>query len=212
MGESDGISGLFRCLYNHPSYPLTLEHRRARPLELALTQNYLKDAQGILDDILTKGSKNGQALIRISSSPDSYTQSHEEFLSLYLPGFLQQRTAHRKHRRKHRMRRDADVAVGDAVAPDAAADVAEPRRKRRKHRTEERGIKAEERVEERVEERLPVVSEEEQQKLQGEVGKKLAKLETQMKDKRLAEGVGCGEEVGGTVGVLFFPLGQYSEA
>ena len=76
VGESDGISGLLRCLYNHPSYPMMQEHQKAVPLQLGLGGNYIKDAQGLMNDILAKGSKDGKApKIRICSSPESYLKT-----------------------------------------------------------------------------------------------------------------------------------------
>ncbi|CAE7324797.1 unnamed protein product [Symbiodinium natans] len=92
-GEQDGFSGLLRCLYNHPSYPMMQEHRKAAPLQLRMSGNYIRDAQRLLDDILANGCKDGKALIRLCPNADPYVQDHEEFLSVFLPDFMQQRGA-----------------------------------------------------------------------------------------------------------------------
>ena len=179
VGESDGISGLLRCLYNHPSYPMMQEHQKAAPLQLGLGGNYIKDAQGLLDDILAKGSKDGKASkIRICSSPESYIQGHEEFLSLFLSGnFLQQRGPPGNHvadgaitlrsRSRKRQKRKAAAAAA-APAPEAPAPAPEGHRRRRKEKMEKTEVK---------EAAQTLLSEEDHKKLQAEVGKKLQKLE-----------------------------------
>lgn len=179
-GESDGLSALLRCFYNHPSYPVMQEPRKALPLHLSMGGNYIRDAQRLLDDIIAKGSKDGKALIRICQGPESYLQDHEEFLSVYLPNFLQQKSAERppptasapaitlrsRSRRRRRSRKEAAAAAlpAPAVAP------AEGHRRRRKEKPPEA-------PKEVPVAQTPVLSEEEQKKLQAEVGRKLQKLD-----------------------------------
>ena len=152
VGENDGISALLRCLYNHPSYPLMQEHRKAIPLQLCVAGNYIKDAQRLLDDIQIKGSKDGKALIRICPGPEPYIQDHEEFLSVYLPDFMHQR----------------------AQAP-ATGGITLRSRSRRRRKRKKQSLPAVTETPEVAQ--TPVLSEEEQKKLQGEVGKKLQKLD-----------------------------------
>ena len=203
VGESDGISGLLRCLYNHPSYPMMQEHQKAVPLQLGLGGNYIKDAQGLMNDILAKGSKDGKApKIRICSSPESYLQDHEEFLSLFLAGnFLQQRggppgnhapdasaitVRSRSRRRQKRKAQQAQQAQQVAQAQPQPAPVAVPEapppaapaaehghRRRRKEKTEAKEAPQAPQAPAQV----PLLSEEDHKKLQAEVGKKLQKLE-----------------------------------
>lgn len=214
-GEQDGFSGLLRCLYNHPSYPMMQEHRKAAPLQLRMSGNYIRDAQRLLDDILANGCKDGKALIRLCPSADPYVQEHEEFLSVFLPDFLQQRgtdgqlpshsgrngqdatatpitlRSRGRSRSRKRRRRKAEAEAAAAGAPAApppevpaqapapAADGHRSRRRKEKHK-EQPNTAAAPPVKEApppATAQAPVISEEEQKKLQAEVGKKLAKLE-----------------------------------
>jgi len=218
-GENDGVSGLLRCLYNHPSYPMMQEHRKAAPLSLRMGGNYIREAQRLLDDILAKGCKDGKALIRLCQGPEPYVQDHEEFLSVFLPEFMVQRGADgqiphagtngqestatpitlrsRSRRRRKRKEAEAGAAAAPAQVPaaelppqatPAAAEGHRPRRRKEKHK-EQANAAAAPAVKEAapVSAQAPVLSEEEQKKLQSEVGRKLAKLEGLPSDESTCE-------------------------
>ena len=170
-------------------------HRKAAPLQLRLGGNYIKDPQKLLNDILSKGCKDGKSLIRICTGPEPYIQEHEEYLSVYLPGFLQQRTtdtpaeapAQQSRSRRRRRRAEAEAAATPLApaappAPPAPAEPAERPRRRRKAKVE-----AESAAIEVTQPALAVLSEEEQKKLQGEVGKKLQKLDGLPSDQSTCE-------------------------
>lgn len=202
VGEQDGISALLRCLYNHPSYPMMQEHRKAVPLQLGLGGNYINNPQALLNDILAKGSKDGKSSkIRICSSPESYIQEHEEFLSIFLAGnFLLQRGtgAHpppgtngqgaeaaitlRSRSRRRRKRKEAAAAAPPAPADEAPAAHGHSRRRRKEKEAvapeaPPAAAPAAAPAAPVPPAQAPLLSEEEHQKLQGEVGKKLQKLE-----------------------------------
>ena len=170
------------------------EHRKAVPLQLGLGGNYIKDPQALLNDILTKGSKDGKSSkIRICSSPESYIQEHEEFLSIFLAGnFLQQRGTGappagtngqgaeaaitlRSRSRRRRKRKEAAAAAPPAPADAPAAHGHSRRRRKEKEAVAPEAPPAA--APAAAPAQTPLLSEEEHQKLQGEVGKKLQKLE-----------------------------------
>lgn len=174
------------------------EHRKAVPLQLGLGGNYINNPQALLNDILAKGSKDGKSSkIRICSSPESYIQEHEEFLSIFLAGnFLLQRGtgAHpppgtngqgaeaaitlRSRSRRRRKRKEAAAAAPPAPADEAPAAHGHSRRRRKeKEAVAPEAPPAAAPAAPVPPAQAPLLSEEEHQKLQGEVGKKLQKLE-----------------------------------
>lgn len=108
---NDPISGLMRCLYNHPSYPQMIKSRSGRvkvvPLTLRLGGNGVKDPARLLKAIETKVGKH-RVLIR--PKPDPYEHKGEEFLSVCLPDFLEQTASSSKeHARKTKRSRSGHV-------------------------------------------------------------------------------------------------------
>jgi len=198
---SDCVSALLRCLYNHRSYPVMLEPRKVLPFNLRLSGNFISHPQRIMVDIVAKGFKDGKSMIRICEGADSYMQPHEEFLSVHMPNFLQQRTSGdhihiapqpqeappadaplrlRSRSRKRRRRKEAEAAAAaPAAAPPApaapeAVPLAEGNRQRRRKKKEDASGQPAEAVKEA---QPALLTEEEQKKLQASVKEKLGKCQ-----------------------------------
>lgn len=206
----EAISALFRCLYNHSSYPVVMQQeqpRRVLPITMRLAGNYIQHTGSLIEDILKKGIKDGRQLIRVCSGPDSYVQSHEEFLSMYLPDISHQQVPNaepaalpptqpaleasnagirlRSRSRRRRRRKEApEVAPTPAPVPaptpaPAPAEVPpQPeRQRRRKKHTEPVEAPANGMANAPADDAPPLLSEEEQRQLQGDVAKKLNKIQ-----------------------------------
>jgi len=160
----------------------------------------------LIEDILKKGMKDGRQLIRICNGPDSYVQSHEEFLSMHLPDISHQRVPNgepaalpptqpavengnagirlrSRSRRRRRRKEVAEVAPAPAPVPvpapaPAPAEVPpQPeRQRRRKKHTEPVEAPANGMANAPADDAPPLLSEEEQRQLQGDVAKKLNKI------------------------------------
>eukprot|EP00931_Biecheleriopsis_adriatica_P006148 TRINITY_DN1075_c0_g2_i1.p1 TRINITY_DN1075_c0_g2~~TRINITY_DN1075_c0_g2_i1.p1 ORF type:complete len:529 (+),score=111.09 TRINITY_DN1075_c0_g2_i1:86-1672(+) len=223
--DDEKVSALLRCLYNHRSYPVMLEHRKVLPFLLRLGGNSIRGPDRLLHDIRTKAVKDGREMIRICDSPDSYIQPHEEFLSVYMPDFLRQKSADgqlalpvssgqgdpssgvrlRSRSRRRRRRKEADATAASAPAPAPvpvasappvpapvqAPSVPEPAERegnrQRQRRKKEKVLAAEQPATDVLAEKTattqdvnadktPLLTEEEQQRLQSELGKKLSKI------------------------------------
>jgi len=89
---SDTVSALLRCLYNHGSYPLTIERGRdgikVLPLLLRMGGNFILSPEKLLKQIRSKGGKDH---VRICASSEPYPHNGKEYLSVVLPDFLVQR-------------------------------------------------------------------------------------------------------------------------
>lgn len=87
--NSDAFSALLRCLYNHASYPYTVEDgkhgRKVAPLLLKAGGNMVQDPARLVHEI---ESKVGKEHVRICATGDWYPHKGEEFLSLCLPDFF----------------------------------------------------------------------------------------------------------------------------
>jgi len=87
--NSDAFSALLRCLYNHASYPYTVEDgkhgRKVAPLLLKAGGNMVQDPTRLVHDIETNGGKEH---VRICTTSDWYPHKSEEFLSVCLPDFF----------------------------------------------------------------------------------------------------------------------------
>lgn len=90
---SDVVSGLLRCFYNHSAYPLLLrdssEQLQAVPVILRLGGNFISNPAKLLKQIRSNG---GRDHVQIRATPDPYPHVDKEYLSACLPGFLTQRT------------------------------------------------------------------------------------------------------------------------
>lgn len=120
---SDPVSALLRCLYNHPSYPQMLSQGlnvadKVIPLTLRLGGNRVKEPKKLLKGIQAKG---GKSQVKFCSSAEPYDHVGKEFLSVCLPGFLQQNdhvSSKDRPRRKDRSRSGrADRRVRLTEAP-----------------------------------------------------------------------------------------------
>lgn len=119
---NDCVSALLRCFYNHPSYPCARD-RAGRspevfPLLLRLGGNFISHPKKLLKDIQSKGGKDK---VQIAADSAPYSQAHQEFLSVCLPDFLEQRKADkastpppRKSRSRDRRRRRDVTPAGTA--------------------------------------------------------------------------------------------------
>eukprot|EP00403_Amphidinium_massartii_P019455 CAMPEP_0178418132 /NCGR_PEP_ID=MMETSP0689_2-20121128/24931_1 /TAXON_ID=160604 /ORGANISM="Amphidinium massartii, Strain CS-259" /LENGTH=440 /DNA_ID=CAMNT_0020039517 /DNA_START=117 /DNA_END=1440 /DNA_ORIENTATION=+ len=122
---NDCVSALLRCLYNHSAYPLKKQTDvgvQIAPVTLRLHGNRICDYSGLLDRIR---DKVGSTKVRFTQDERAYTGGREEFLSVFLPRFHDQRVAagHRepqdggqltestsRRKRKHRASSAADEA------------------------------------------------------------------------------------------------------
>lgn len=90
---SDAVSSLLRCFYNHSAYPLLLrdssENLQAVPIIIRLGGNFIASPAKLLKQIRTNG---GRDHVQIRAAPDPYPHVDQEYLSACLPGFLTQRT------------------------------------------------------------------------------------------------------------------------
>lgn len=89
---ADVVSALLRCLYNHSSYPLTIEKGRdgvkVLPLLLRMGGNAIRFPDKLLKQIRSKGGKQHVA---ICASSEPYPHTGQEYLSVCLPDFLVQK-------------------------------------------------------------------------------------------------------------------------
>lgn len=96
---SDPVSALLRCLYNHPSYPQIVNGDKVVPLTLRLGGNRVKEPAKLLKGI---EAKVGKSHVQIRPNPDPYEHVGKEFLSVCLPGFLEQAASGKKERTRRR--------------------------------------------------------------------------------------------------------------
>lgn len=87
--NSDAFSAMLRCLYNHASYPYTVEDgkhgRKVAPLLLKAGGNMVQDPARLVHEIEAQGGKEH---MRICATSDWYPHRSEEFLSICLPDFF----------------------------------------------------------------------------------------------------------------------------
>eukprot|EP00747_Dinoflagellata_sp_TGD_P069659 gnl/TRDRNA2_/TRDRNA2_156222_c3_seq1.p1 gnl/TRDRNA2_/TRDRNA2_156222_c3~~gnl/TRDRNA2_/TRDRNA2_156222_c3_seq1.p1 ORF type:complete len:523 (+),score=101.77 gnl/TRDRNA2_/TRDRNA2_156222_c3_seq1:137-1705(+) len=93
--DSDAVSGLLRCLYNHPSYPYRLASskggEKVQPLVLRLTGNRISHPRRLLRNIEQTAGKDR---VRFCKGPETYPQEgSKEYLSIYMPQMSSQRPA-----------------------------------------------------------------------------------------------------------------------
>mmetsp|Transcript_16905 Transcript_16905/g.39346 ORF Transcript_16905/g.39346 Transcript_16905/m.39346 type:complete len:444 (+) Transcript_16905:86-1417(+) len=120
----DCVSGLLRCLYNHSAYPVKMRAEKGvqiSPLTLRLHGNFSDDPLGPINLLDRIRDKAGSDKVRFSKDALPYTGESEEFLSVYLPQFHDQRP--RKLDREE--------------SPAAEEEQATRRRKKRRRRVEE---------------------------------------------------------------------------
>ncbi|CAK0843960.1 unnamed protein product, partial [Prorocentrum cordatum] len=95
----DPVSGLLRCLYNHPAYPAKAVGSTSEggdvqvsPLTVRLEGNRIHNGEQLLDHIRNKG---GAKHVRVCSSAAVFQGNGEEFLAVHLPNLADQGSAGR---------------------------------------------------------------------------------------------------------------------
>mmetsp|Transcript_46863 Transcript_46863/g.85889 ORF Transcript_46863/g.85889 Transcript_46863/m.85889 type:complete len:452 (+) Transcript_46863:113-1468(+) len=126
----DCVSALLRCLYNHSAYPVKMRTEKGvqiSPLTLRLNGNFSDDQLGPMNLLDRIRDKVGSDKVRFAKDAAPYIGQSEEFLSVYLPSFHDQR----------QRKIDREEESSPPAAEEERAPTPPRRRRKRRRRTEE---------------------------------------------------------------------------